>query len=162
MELEYEKDLFIDESSLDVEWLNQPLMMFRYTRERAKAEKEVSRLKRKLKVTAATLDKDIRTNPSDYKITVKLTEEVVKNAVLCDEEYQEIELELIEANYELSMIEGAVESIKQRKDALQDLVRLHGQQYFAGPSVPRDISHEVKQRHLKQTSNSVVKITRRK
>jgi hypothetical protein len=92
MELEYEKDLFIDESSLDVEWLNQPLMMFRYTRERAKAEKEVSRLKRKLKVTAATLDKDIRTNPSDYKITVKLTEEVVKNAVLCDEEYQEIEL----------------------------------------------------------------------
>lgn len=162
MALDYERDLYIDESSLDVEWLNQPLLMLRYTRERAKAEREVARLKRKLRITAATLDKDVRTNPGDFKITVKLTETVVLNAVLCDEEYEEVEKELMEANYELSMIEGAVESIKQRKDALQDLVRLFGQQYFAGPAMPRDISHEVKQRHVKQISNSNVKITRRK
>lgn len=162
MELDYEKDLYIEEGSLDVEWLNQPLLMLRYARERAKAEKEVARLKRKLKVTGATTDKDIRTNPNDYKITVKLTEEVVKNAVLCDEEYQELEEELIEANYELSMIEGAVDAIKQRKDALQDLVRLHAAQYFAGPSIPRDISLEAKQHHLKQNANSHIKITRKK
>src|SRR5690606_16872898 len=97
MELNYEEDIFIDESSLDVEWLNQPLLMQRYSREFAKAEKEVAKLKEKLSVTKATLDKDIRTNPSQYKISVKLTEEVVKNAIITDPEYQEQVEDLIEA-----------------------------------------------------------------
>jgi hypothetical protein len=160
--LDYERDLFIDESALDVEWLNQPLLMMRYSKQLAKAEKEVSRLKEKQRVVFATTDKDVRTNPGDYKISVKLTEEVVKNAVLSSDEYQDISAELIEAQYEYNMLKAAVESIKQRKDALQDLVRLHGQQYFAGPSIPRDLSHEAKQRHDKEVSNNSIKITRKK
>lgn len=161
MELQYEKDLFIDEGSLDVECLDQPSLMMRYSRAYAKAEKEVSRLKEKMKVTQATLDKDIRTNPGDYKISVKLTEEVVKNAVLSSEEYQEEMEGLIEAQYEALMLKGAVDAVKQRKDMLQELVKLHGQQYFAGPSIPRDLSFEAKQRHAKQESNNSIKITRR-
>lgn len=162
MDLEYEKDLFIDESSLDVEWLNQPTLMMRYSRELAKAEKEVARLKEKRQVIYATTEKDVRNNPSDYKISGKITEEVVKNTVLSSDEYQEITEELIDAQYESSMVKGAVEAVKQRKDALQDLVRLHGQQYFAGPSVPRDLSYEAKQRHQIGVSNSSIKIRTKK
>lgn len=160
--MDYEKDMYIDESALDVEWLGQPTLMMRYSRALAKAEKEVSRLKEKIKVTAAVLDKDIRSNPGQYKIDVKLTEAVVNNAIIIQDEYQELQEELIDAQYEVNMLKGAVESIKERKDALQDLVRLHGQQYFAGPSVPRDISFEAKQRFEKQTSNKTIKITRKK
>lgn len=162
MELDFEKDVFIDESALDVECLGQASLMMRYSREHAKAEREVSRLKEKMRVVQATLDKDIRTNPSQFKIDVKITEAVVMNAILVDGEYQDLTNELIEAQYEEKMIKGALESIKQRKDMLQELVRLHGQHYFAGPSIPRDLSHEAKQRHQTEVSNHSIKITRKK
>lgn len=161
MDLDYERDTHIDESALDVECLEQASLMMRYTRELAKAEKEVARLNEKLKVTAATLDKDIRQNPNDYKIDVKITEAVVMNAIISNEEYGEVKAELIEAQYEAKMLEGAVTAIKQRKDMLQELVRLHGQNYFAGPSIPRDLSAEAQQRHTKETANSTIKIGRR-
>lgn len=161
-ELNYERDIHIDESALDVEWLGQPLLMMRYTRAMARAEKEMMRMKEKQKVKYAELDKSVRKDPAKYQIMVKLTETVVDGAIISDEEYQKVTEELIEATYEFNMVKGAVDSIKQRKDALQDLVKLHGQQYFAGPSVPRDLSFEAKQKFTKQSSNKVVKITRRK
>jgi hypothetical protein len=169
-DLEYERDLCIDESALDVEWINQPTLMFKYSRELAKAEKEVSRLKEKISVERARLDKDIRSNPVKYKVgDIKITEAVVSNAIVTNKDFQELTKDLIEAQYEVNMVKGAVDAVKQRKDALQDLVRLHGQQYFAGPTVPRDLSAEVKQ-HLKdnhkkaekEVSNSSIKIRRKK
>ena len=162
MELDYERDLYIDESALDVEWLGQASLMFRYSKELAKAEREIARLKEKQAVVKAELDRDIRLVPEDFDIKVKVTEAVVSNTILFQEEYKTITNELIEAQYEVSMIKGAVNAIHQRKDALQDLVRLHGQRYFAGPSVPRDLSHEVRQQHEKAVSNKAVKIRRNK
>ena len=40
---------------------------------------------------------------------------------------------------------------RRQKTALENLVKLHGQQYFAGPSVPRDLSKEW-ERHERQKS----------
>jgi len=50
----------------------------------------------------------------------------------------------------------------QRKDALENLVRLHGQQYFAGPKMPRDVQWERQQKI--ERSNDIVerKLTRGK
>lgn len=162
MELDYERDLYIDESALDVEWLDQPMLMMRYSKELSKAEREVARLKEKQAVVKAEFDRDIRLVPESFDVKGKITEAVVSNTILFQKEYKEVTTELIEAQYELSMLKGAVNAIHQRKDALQDLVRLHGQRYFAGPSVPRDITHEVKQQHEKKVSNSAVKIRRRR
>lgn len=159
--MDYEKDLYIDESALDVEWLGQAPLMMRYCRELAKAEKEMVRLKEKMKVEWAILDKDIRTNPADFQI-IKITEAAVQSAIIMDKDYQGLSQELIEAQFEFNMLKGAVDSIKMRKDALQDLVKLHGQQYFAGPTIPRDLTFEAKQRFAKETANSTIKIRRKK
>lgn len=161
MELDYQRDLRIDESALDVECLNQPMLMMKYSKELASAEREVSRLKEKRDVIKAELDRDIRSNPLSFQVKVKLTEDVVKNTILLCEEYQQIATELIDAQYEARMAEGAVKAVQQRKDELQDLVKLHGQRYFAGPNIPRDITYEVKQQHQREAANSVVKIRRR-
>lgn len=161
MELDYERDLHIDESALDVEWLNQPMLIMKYSRELAAAEREVSRIKEKQSVIKAELDRDIRLSPEKFKIDSKLTEAVVMNTILLTEKHKKVTEELIEAQYESRMLKGAVEACQQRKDALQDLVKLHGQRYFAGPNMPRDITYEVKQQQEKQVSNSTVKIKRR-
>lgn len=163
MELDYERDLHIDESALDIEWLGQPSLMMKYSKELASAERDVSRLKEKKEVVMAELDKDIRTNPEDFQLEkVKITEAVVKAAILMAKEYKEVSTELIEAQYEARMLKGAVESVEVRKFALQDLVKLHGQRYFAGPNIPRDITFEVKQQYARTQANSTVKIRRRK
>ena len=39
-----------------------------------------------------------------------------------------------------------LKAFEQRKDALENLVRLHGQQYFAGPKIPRDLPSEMEKR----------------
>jgi hypothetical protein len=161
MEFDYERDLHIDESALDVEWLNQPMLLMKYSRELASAEREVSRIKEKQAVLKAELDKDIRLHPEKFGIDSKLTEAVVTGAILLNDKHKKVAEELIEAQYEARMLKGAVEACQQRKDALQDLVKLHGQRYFAGPNMPRDLSHEVKLQQEKQVSNSTVKIKRR-
>lgn len=163
MASEYERDLYIDESALDVEWIGQPQLMLKYSREYAKAEREVARMKEKISVKRAKLDKEIRIEPEKFGLSdVKITEAVVNNAIITDKEFQKLTEDLIEANYEVNMLKGAVDAVKQRKDALQDLVKLHGQQYFAGPKMPRDLSFEVKQKMQKEKSNQTIKITRRR
>lgn len=163
MGLEYESDLYIDPTGLDVEWLGQPMLMMKYSGKLASAEREVARLKEKISVERARLDKDIRTEPEKYGLAdVKMTEAVVMNGIITNKEFQKLTDQLIEAQYEVNMLKGAVDAVKQRKDGLQDLVRLHGQQYFAGPTMPRDISFEVKQKMQREKSNQAIKITRRR
>jgi hypothetical protein len=158
---DYERDLHIDEGGLDIEWLNQPSLMMKYSRELANAEREVSRMKEKLSVVRAELDRDIRLKPEKFNIDSKVTEAVISNAILLQPKYSKASEELIDAQYEFMMMKGAVQAVQQRKDALQDLVKLHGQRYFAGPNIPRDLTFEVKQEQEKKVSNSTVKIRRK-
>ena len=64
--------------------------------------------------------------------------------------YKEASQELIDTKYKAEMVRAAVSAIEHRKDALENLVRLYGQQYFAGPKVPRDLSAEASLKHAGQ------------
>ncbi len=161
MELDYQRDLHIDESALDVEWLSQASLMMRYSKELASAERDMTRMKEKQSVVRAELDRDIRLNPDKFGIDSKVTEAVIMSTILLNQKYKDVSGDLIDAQYEFAMTKGAVQAVQQRKDALQDLVRLHGQKYFAGPNIPRDLPFEVKQDNERKSVNKIVKIRRR-
>ena len=61
------------------------------------------------------------------------------------------------------MAQGAVYAFEQRKTSLENLVRLHGQQYFAGPKMPRDLRKEVDRRAQQRKADELVgkQMTRR-
>jgi len=160
-ELNYEKDVTIDESALDVEWLEQPRLMARYCQHAAECKKELDHAKEALEVKKAELDKDIRSTPDLYDIG-KITETVVQNTITTQTDYQQAMTEFIQAKYEYEMAQAAVRSIDQKKTALENLVKLHGMSYFAGPSVPRDLSKEWEQKEKQKEANTRVKATRRK
>ena len=61
-------------------------------------------------------------------------------AILTSKKYQEANQKYLDAQYEKNMAGNAVQSMNMRKEALENLVKLHGQSYFAGPSVPHDLS----------------------
>lgn len=152
-EINYEKDVKIDESALDVEWLAQPSLMLKYAQYAIEMSKIAEKGKGKLDVKKAELDKRIRTNPEEFGIT-KITESVVMNEIITHPEYQKINDEYIELKYEADMAKVAVQAFVQRKDTLQDLVKLHGQQYFAGPTAPRDLSKEWENRQIQKKVNT--------
>jgi len=137
--MNYEKDVNIDETALDVEWLEQPNLMLKYTRNEADALKQVDLIKEKLGYIKSELDKQIREDPEKFGIA-KITETVILNTIQMQDEYKDVMEELIEAQYECNIAKGATKAVQQRKDALQSLVTLYGQNYFAGPKVPRDLS----------------------
>jgi len=149
-ELDYEQDLFIEPDSLDTEWLAQPGLVIKYARLCAQSEKELDEAKEKLDLVKATLDNAIRKNPDAYKLD-KITETVVQNTILMQEDYKEAMELFLQAKYDTKVIQGAMRATDHRKSALENLVRLNGQAYFAGPSIPRDLSYEWQQKQ-KQTN----------
>lgn len=153
MDINYENDLYIDETSLDVEWLEQPQLMLKYTREMASTRRERDRLKEKLSVTRAQIAKDIRSDPDKYEMP-KVTESAIQEEILMQPKYQVAVDDINDAEFEYQMALGAVQAVEQRKSALENLIKLHGLQYFAGPKVPRDLPAEVKRSREKEITSA--------
>lgn len=139
--MNYEKDIEIDGEALDQEWLEQPKLMLRYTRHLADMKKNLDDAKQELDISKAEADKKIRTNPEKYGIE-KITEASVANAILNEKGYKAAYTAFLEAKYETDMAQGAVQAFEQRKSALENLVKLYGQNYFAGPKAPLEITRE--------------------
>ena len=157
--MDYEKDIVIDENSLDLEWLEQPALMMKYSRHAAKMRREIDEVKQNLDIVKAEVDQKIRKNPGKYKIE-KVTEGAISSAILVDNDYQEAYSAYLDAKYEADIAQSAVYAFEQRKSALENLVRLHGQQYFAGPKVPRDLNWEREERRKKVDAGVASKMTR--
>ena len=143
--MNYEKDIRIDESALDIEWKEQPVLMMKYTRHAARMRQELDLAKENLELEKAEIDKEIRQHPSDFGIE-KITENAVQNTIITTEQFKEANKRMSEAKFELDIAQAAVIAISQRKDALENLVKLLGLQYFAGPKMPRNLSVEAQKR----------------
>ena len=65
---------------------------------------------------------------------------------------------LIDAKYENDIAEGVVKALDQKKSALENLVRLLGVSYFAGPNVPHDLSRDVISERERKAINARVRI----
>ena len=160
-ELNYEEDVRIDPDSLDVEWVKQPELMLRYTRHSAEMKKELDDAKERLDVGRARIELEIRNDYHRFGIE-KPTEGAISSTILQQPEYQQLVRKFSSAKYEYEMSAAAVRSIDQRKNALENLVRLLMSSYFAGPQAPRDLSKEVLAEKERKTQNAKIKIRRKK
>jgi hypothetical protein len=159
--MDYEKDTDIDEQALDVEWLQQAHLMRKYTKYASMKKKEMDEAKERLDFGKAQLQREIRNQPSDFGIA-KVTEAGIESTVLLQPEYRELKQEYTKAQYEYDVAMGAVRAIDQKKTALENLVRLLGVSYFAGPVVPRDLTQESLKAKEQKAQNAKVKINQSK
>ncbi len=138
----FEEDLRIDPLALDVEWLLQPQLFFKYSEELAKANRELDRIKLKYEVTQAKVDNEIRSKYADKKPT----EAAIKSEILQDEEVTKISIEFSDQKKVVDLLNAGVRAFDQRKTALENLVKLQIQNYNASPKEPRDLSVEYNKR----------------
>lgn len=156
--MDYASDLKINPNQLDVEWLEQPLRFHIYSAKSAEANKNVRKCEELVKVIRSELileasEKGSAVLGAGVKPIATNVEAFFRN----NADYKKAKSQLHEAQYEQEMLANAVAAFHQRKFALENLTRLHGQNYFAGPTIPRDLSEEYKENKkdsLRETSRA--------
>lgn len=145
--MDYEATIKIDESALDIECLDQASLMLQICKLQSHLEKEEDLARENLDFVKANLDMEIRTDPNKFGVD-KVTEGAIKSAILSNDSYKQASNAYINAKYENNVAKGAVRSFDQRKTMLEVLTKLHGQQYFAGPKTPQNITDARRQRQV--------------
>jgi len=140
-DLDYGRDLPIDLNALDLEWLKQPVLFMKYSEACVEAEKVAKKAEEDVKITRSELIKKISRKAAKEGSKTP-TGQAIEAAYRTDPEYIEAKEAFIEAEAEAALLKSAVFAFQQRKSALENFVILHGQQYFAGPKVPRIIDQE--------------------
>lgn len=122
----------IDINRLDEEWVNQPKIFFRYASQLADARRSMEATKAEVDVTRAEVDLEIRGNPEHFGFE-KLTETLISNTIIQQSKYQDAIKALRKRKHRVDIVQAAVTAFDHRKSALERLVSLHGQNYFATP-----------------------------
>ena len=160
MDLNYEEDIRIDPTALDVEWLEQPELMRKYAQHVAEMEKLRDAAKERLDVGKARIEMEIRNDPKKFGLE-KVTEGSVQSTILLQDEYRQLVQEYNDSKYEYGVAVAAVRAVDQRKTALENLVKLLTASYFAGPKAPRDLYQEHLDHVERKRNNAKVKISRK-
>ena len=126
-----ETDVRIDQDRLDVEWRRQPELFLRYSELAAEARISCDRAKTALDVTIAETDARVRSAATERKPT----ETQIANTVLLDPQVRGAHDAFLAAKNRQDLLQSAVRAMEQRKDALENLVRLGLAGYFATPRV---------------------------
>lgn len=172
--LDIETDKYIDPDALDVEWLNQTNLYYKYSEalnkaidERNEQKVTVDEKKDNLEVLKSELDLEIRNNPKDFDLE-KITDTSVKAALLADDRYQkslddyyETRKRLNESQAKVNKLYTDVNTISEKKISLQEIGRLLAQQYFCAPTVPRDLSQEWQKKQNNRDAKEKVKRAKR-
>jgi hypothetical protein len=155
--MDYEKDMIIDESALDVEWLNQSSLALKYARHSTMLRREERLADERVKVCRSLLIRKANEDPMETTGKPKPNAGDIEAYYRTHPDHLKAKEDWIEAAHEAEMAEIAQREVSWgRKAALENLVRLHADQYFAGPSVPRDLSHEWKRKSEQAQSNKGV------
>lgn len=149
--MNYEKDIHIDETALDVEWLEQAELAIKYGRYWSACKDRVTRAEENIKLIRAQLIAEANDDP------VKCCNKEKPNAADIEAYYRrhkrhiKAKEEWMDALKECNDAEIVKNEISfTRKAALENLVQLHGQNYFAGPSMPRNLQGERERKQEKR------------
>jgi metal-responsive CopG/Arc/MetJ family transcriptional regulator len=141
IKMDYQNDEKVDGNALDIEWLGQATLAKQYGMEFNRMKKEVKHLEEKKKIVRSELIREANEDPQGCCNKAKPNKEDIEAFYRTHKRYQSVVENLIEAQFELDNMETIKNEICfTRKATLEHMVILHGQQYFAGPVVPRNLS----------------------
>jgi superoxide dismutase len=155
--LDYEQDMKINENSLDIEWLDQAPLALKYGKHVAQLRRKYNELCEKKKTIRSELILEVNEKPGELIGKAKPNANDIEAYYRNHKRYKEAVSNEQDAAEELELAEVAKNEISfTRKAALENMVRLHAQMYFAGPSIPRDLSKEIMNKKKQEQSNAKV------
>lgn len=131
-------DIYLDPEQIDVEATKQANTFFKWSRRLARAKTVSEKLEHMVDVQEARYQIDCRAHPADFGLE-NVTEPAIKAAVKIHKPFVRLVEQWYEARAAFTLLEPIVKAMEQKKRMLEILTTLHGQEYFAGPSVPRNL-----------------------
>lgn len=129
-----EADTEIAKFRLEEEWAQQPQCYLKYAMASAYFQKRASEAEQAAKVLHATLKTDAAEDPDAcLGEGVKPTGDRCESYATQHPEYKKAKQAAIEAKYDADMALAAVFAMQQRKEALENLVRLQGMELYSEP-----------------------------
>jgi hypothetical protein len=135
---ELAEDIRVNPEALDVEAAQQAELFFKWAERAVEARADMDRAKLAVDLIEARLGIRMRAKPELYNLT-KVTDPAIASAVKRHEKYLDAFQTFLKAKETSALMEKAAEAMEQKKRMIEVLITLHGQEYFAGPSVPRDL-----------------------
>lgn len=133
--------LEIDKHRLDKEWLEQPILYHEYAQKTAEARRALDELELELEVEEASINEDIQKDPEGYGIK-KITNDAIKACIAASPEIKLLKKKIIKAKFVVNTYAAAERAIDMRKRALENLVELHGRDYFSQPTAKSEYAKE--------------------
>jgi len=140
--------LQIDEHNLEVEWVRQAGLYYRYAEEAAQARRQFDEAKAEQDVTKAELDQAIRSDPEEYGLE-RVTEAAISAAIPQQSSYQRCVEEVNGAQHAMRIADAMCRALEHKKAALTKLVDLHLASYYAEPPKPDDPDGVMEERATK-------------
>lgn len=137
--------LDIDITRLDKEWLEHPKMAHKAIDSFRILNDKLRKGKARLTKVEAEASLRIRRNPEKYGLD-KTTDSVIKAAVQVDKKFVETQARFLDLQNRTEKARVTVDFMDIRRKALEYLVRLHGQDYFASPRVTQYDEDGIKER----------------
>jgi hypothetical protein len=161
--MNYENDIRIDETALDVEWLEQAPLAMKYGRYYALAKRRLIEAEEKVKVTRAELIAEANADPEGCCNKKNPNAADIEAYYRMHKRHKQAKEEWVTAQYELDMAEIAKNEVSfTRKAALESLSQLYMSNYFAGPKGPRDLTKAREERKQKINAGIASHLTRTK
>lgn len=130
IKIDFEQKFPIDRHDLATEWEYQHELFLYHAEKLEAAEEHLRQVTDNLDLKYAELDEDIRASTE-----TKITEAAIKNKILLNPQYQEALTKVRRVQHEVGNCKIDVKALEMRKAGLENLVKLHGQEYYSNPSV---------------------------
>lgn len=141
--MDYEREIEIDESQLDVEWLEQAGKFREASKYEAECKYELALAHENVKLVRSQLIKEVAEDKA-YSNAVK-----IEAYYRTHPDHIKAKERFIEAEFQANLASGNTSAFRMRKDSLENLTRLVLADYFARPSEPRDLTEVMKNRYAK-------------
>jgi len=162
MELDFDNDMSIDPDELDIAILEQANLASKYGRNLANCEKIAKQAAEKIKTVRANLSVECNQDPdSCLGKGNKATAVNVEAYYRSHSDHIEAKQEWIEAEANKEWAKIAYDAIAyQRKKSLELLVQLLQMEYFAGPSMPKNLGEAWKEKQSKNQEKGLEAATK--
>jgi len=151
---DFNNDLVIDQHALDQEWLRQPMLYQFHAERTAELRRMLDLAKEAVTDMEAELDREIRDSAGDSKIT----EKAIAQKIALNPKLRQAKTDMLDVKFDLDKATGMLTSLDHRRRALENLVELHGRDYFSTPREPKSVKGEnFERKAVSKTANEKIK-----
>lgn len=146
-EFDFENDIAINLDNLHEEWRTHASIRYKYAKEVAYVDKKAKQQRKLIEVKKTKLKEAIsklilQVKGDNPKFTVQQIDATIaghKQIAPPESELSDAQDELIKIEYDLNMAKNALQAFDDRKEALENEVKLWTRNYFSSPTEERQI-----------------------